>query len=156
MNICIYDSTNFRYYKSFHGGDFKILSQIAPFLLWDYINSDQKKVCLALSKVACSYCDIALLKFMNIFFNIQVFRAAYCSPYYTEKEEVRALCQNFVDQWRRKTLVVGGAVNLGHAHFSLKPRPFCVFNAVGQEFVGCSYEKTNGKSSSVCFTATYS
>ena len=34
--------------------------------------------------------------------------------------------------------------------------PICVFDVVGQEFVGCSYEKTNGKSSSVCFTVTYS
>ena len=41
----------YRYYKSFHGGDFKLLAQMAPFLLWDYINDEQKKVWLALSKV---------------------------------------------------------------------------------------------------------
>ena len=33
------------------------------------------------------------------------------------------------------------AKNLDHAYFSLRPRPFCVLGAVGQEFVGCSYEK---------------
>ena len=38
----------------------------------------------------------------------------------------------------------------------LRPRPFSVLDAVGQEFVGCSNEKSNVKSSRVCFTGTYS
>ena len=64
-------------------------------------------------------------------------------------------------------LVVGGGCKckcvcsaqfLDHTHISLRPHSFCVLDAVGQEFVGCSSEKTNGiqcKSSRVCFTATY-
>ena len=57
----------------------------------------------------------------------------------------------------------GGDVNvlrmrkiLDHIHFSLGPCPFCTLDAVGQAFVGCSNQKTIGKSSKVCFTATYS
>ena len=55
-------------------------------------------------------------------------------------------------------LEVRGAVNVtarakffDHAHFSLRPRLFCVLNAVGQEFVGRNCEKTNCKSGRICY-----
>ena len=63
------------------------------------------------------------------------------------------------NQRRRKMLEVRKAVNVTARRACAKnfrPCPFCVLYAVGQEFVGCSYEKTNSKSSGVCFTATYS
>ena len=60
--------TLYRYYKSFHGGDFKILAQMALFLLWDYINDEQKKVWLALSKVVHNNLLLAWLVF-NISLN---------------------------------------------------------------------------------------
>lgn len=44
-------NSSLRYYQSFHGKDFKALAQIAPFVLWDELNDDQKSVWLSLSKV---------------------------------------------------------------------------------------------------------
>lgn len=62
-------------HKSFHGGDFKLLASC--FLLWRFINDDQKEVWLLLSKV---------------------FRVAYCVPYAKDNEsDVQSLCQSLVD-----------------------------------------------------------
>ena len=41
----------YRYYGSFQGRDYKLLAQIAPFRLWDYLDPLQKDVWLTLSKV---------------------------------------------------------------------------------------------------------
>ena len=40
-----------RYHKSFNGKDFKLLAQVARFIVWNYLSSAQKRVWLALSKV---------------------------------------------------------------------------------------------------------
>jgi len=40
-----------RYYQSFFGKDFKALAQVAPFVLWEELNDDDKSLWLSLSKV---------------------------------------------------------------------------------------------------------
>ena len=40
-----------RYYKSFHGHDFKLFAQMALFIVWEYLDEVQQKVWLTLSNV---------------------------------------------------------------------------------------------------------
>ena len=40
-----------KHHKSFHGRDFKILAQVAPFILWDLLLPQEKMIWTNLSKV---------------------------------------------------------------------------------------------------------
>ena len=41
-----------------------------------------------------------------------------------------------------------------HAHFEYKPRPFCIYDSIRSEFLGCSNEETYSKSIRTDFVAT--
>ena len=47
----LYPNSIVKHFKSLHGGDLKLLAQIALFILWDFLTRTEKSVWKALSKV---------------------------------------------------------------------------------------------------------
>ena len=75
------------HHQSFVGKDFKALAEMAPFVLWSYLNEKEKRVWLSLSKVRykiwIKHHDAYIKK------KKQIFAATYCENF--TKESVPSL-----------------------------------------------------------------
>ena len=52
------------HHKSFHGRDFKVLAQVAPFIFWDVLSPVERSLWTKLSEVLQSYTSKVMLIIM--------------------------------------------------------------------------------------------